>query len=528
MPENEFIISVFDKSVEVGLGWEADDTRTSGYRKCYFSENTGSKLKVHFMGSAISLLRGSLWQGLPIIKDVDYDLPNHPNAMRPVGPIESETFKVKVDNKSAHVIDLASEHLEIPLAENLPYDYHTLQIEATGPGRTTIIGFRVMRSSYGCIQGKVNAECELYLNDIRVTLMKDGQFYDKRLARNPFTRDVLLWGLVPGNYDIILEALGWQSIVHKNLVVKEGCTVNLPDSFLLAEKTQRLPMPAKSKRSTFFRIVKFGHLDTWTQRNAEYLATLVDLTNLYDPDLLLISNEANWQYVSGALNRLKMPYMITSGNHGLPGFASYFGEKLKKIDIGPITIVVYNAPWIGPVPEIETAFQSSPNTKFRILQGVESDIDQKWAKCLNLNMYVCAHAFKKSHAESAPWLHLGKEFQVVDIDLKNYHIDVIKAPHTGLSSRDKYPISREYPIEPVVYSPANNGKHRNVKAKVVNPMLSNIRDLQLWFTMPNGKYTVSKGHIHSISEVPEQNYSKVEVRFDILASSTVEIEVRVI
>jgi len=528
MSANESILSVFDKSVEIGLGWKSDDTRASGYRKCYFSENAGAKIKTTFKGCAISLLRGSIWQSLPIVDGVDYDLPNHPNPLRPVEAIDTEKYIIKIDERPSYIINLGSEHLEIPLAENLSLENHTLQIEATGPGQTTILGFRILKSDYGSIQGKVNSESPLYLNDIRVTLIKDGQFYDKRLARNPNTCDVLLWGLEPGNYDLTLEAIGWQPVVVNNLNVKANSITVFPDVNLVAEKIRRVAMPTKSKRTRFFRLVKFGHLDTWTQRNAEYLATLVQLTNLYDPDLLLISNEANWQYVSGALNKLNAPYMITSGNHGLPGFETYYGEKLKKIDIGDITIVVYNAPWLGPVPEIEAAFNSSPQSSFRILQGVESDIDQEWGKCLNLDIYLCAHAYEKSHAESAPWLHLGKEFQIIDIDLETYQTVVIKSPHTGNTSREKYPISREFPFEPIRFTPANNGEHTCVKAKVINPMLSDIKDNQLCFIMPKGKYSVSNGQIQKISDTTKDNKCKVEVRFDILASTTLDIEIKVI
>lgn len=525
MVNSEVVLSVFDKSVEVGPGWEADDTRASGYRKCYFSVNAGAKIKVHFNGCAISLLRGSVWHALPIQDGVDYDMPAHPNPWRPVGSIETEEFSIKLDGGVSRKIDLTTAPLEIPLAENLVMGEHHLEIVAASPGLTTILGFRVMKSAYGTIAGVINAERELYLNDVDVTIWKEEVVFDKRLSRNPFTRELLLWGLPEGSYDLEIEALGWETSSIKQVIVKSGKKTTFSDIHLKAEMTKRLPIPAKIKRSGIFRIVKFGHLDTWTQRNAEYLATLVELTNLYDPDLLLISNEANWQYVSGALNRLHMPYLITSGNHGLPGFESYYGEKIKKVDIGPVTIVVYNSPWVGPSTEVEKAFASSPNSTFRILQGVESDIDQEWAKCLKLNLYLCAHGFKKEHASTSPWLHLGKEFNVVDINLSNHHIEVIKSPHTGLSSREKYPISREFPFAPIVYKPENNGKHDHVKAHITSPMLSDIHDARVIFNLPKGEYISSLGKLKILEENQLDNSILAEVRVNLPAKSTVDIQV---
>jgi hypothetical protein len=525
MSENEYILSVFDKSVEIGQGWEMDGTRASGYRQSYVAIKNGAKIKVHFNGCAISLLRGSVWQALPIQDGIDYDLPNSPNPLRPVGSIETEKYVISINGGVPCEIDLATAHLEIPLAENLSLGDHVLEIEATGPGQTSILGFRVMKISFGSIIGIVNGECANYLNDVNVTIMKDGSFYDKRLSRNPFTCELLLWGLAPGNYDIEIEALGWKKTQVNNLKVKIGSKVSFGEVHLLAEKMKRLPMPIKIKRSDCFRIVKVGHLDTWTQRNAEYLAKIVELTNLYDPDLFLISNEANWQYVSGALNNLRVPYMITSGNHGLPGFDLYYGNKLKKVDIGPVSVVVYNAPWKGITPEIESAFQSSPNAKIRVLQGVESDIDQDWAKCLNLNLYLCAHDFKKEHADSAPWLHLGKEFQVVDINLTNKEIEVIKSPNLGGFSREKYPISRENSLASIVYTAHKNGKQDCVKATIKNPMQNSVKDCSVQFHLPIGEYISSVGKLKVIEMNQNNNTQLVEVRIDLPEKETIEIVV---
>jgi len=59
-------------------------------------------------------------------------------------------------------------------------------------------------------------------------------------------------------------------------------------------------------------------------------------------------------------------------------------------------------------------------------------------------------------------------------------------------------------------------------------MLSDIKDNQLCFIMPKGKYSVSNGQIQKISDTTKDNKCKVEVRFDILASTTLDIEIKVI
>lgn len=149
MSENEFFLSVFDKDIEVGPGWLIDDTRTSGYRKCYVPNQTGAKIIVSFIGCAISLLRGSIWRALPIQDGVDYDLPNHPNPLRPVGSIEGETLTIIVDDGDPFLVDLASASLEIPLAENLKLSEHKLEKVDSSLGQTSILGFHVLKGNYG-------------------------------------------------------------------------------------------------------------------------------------------------------------------------------------------------------------------------------------------------------------------------------------------------------------------------------------------------------------------------------------------
>ena len=50
--------------------------------------------------------------------------------------------------------------------------------------------------------------------------------------------------------------------------------------------------------------VTFGHMDTFGQEPAEYLERIAELSNLIAPDMVLVSNEVNGAYVSGALSRL--------------------------------------------------------------------------------------------------------------------------------------------------------------------------------------------------------------------------------
>ena len=110
----------------------------------------------------------------------------------------------------------------------------------------------------------------------------------------------------------------------------------------------------KSPRSVFVvtefprspLLVSFGHLDTSSQYQAEYLGRLANVINLLSPDLVLISNSVNPAYISGALSRLQMPYVINFGNHQFHGHEKWYGSPVGIIDYGPnLCVLNFGHPW---------------------------------------------------------------------------------------------------------------------------------------------------------------------------------------
>ena len=264
-----------------------------------------------------------------------------------------------------------------------------------------------------------------------------------------------------------------------------------------------------------FRLVKFGHMDTWTQRNAQYLRLLAELTNLINPDLLLISNEVNWQYVAGALSVLRVPYLITSGNHGLPGFERYFGRPVGWVRAGDVFVANFGLDSAQAAAELPDLFQHAGDARYRIVQGVEPDLPEQIGRQLGVNLYAFGHGFTNEWLEqpespqSPPWLHLGKEFHLVTIDLTTGQAAAAGVVDhlTGMAA--KYPIPRDEPWSPVVFEPANDGRHRTIRATVRNPLTVALTDARLRFIMPAGSYRASKGRI--IRTVPGEDGKLIEV-----------------
>lgn len=522
MNSSEQLLSILDPRVARDDGWELSTKRLSGFLPMLRPAEASARLMLPFEGAAISLLRASIWQSFTPTRGQDYFHPHIADNLRPGPSVQGELLHLRIDDAPAQTIDLGTAPIEIPLAENLPPGPHRLELTVAAPGRTCLQGFRILNQPFGSIQAPVHAEKSQYLNDIRTTLRRDGQPFDQRLARNPFTQHMSLWGLPPGRYDLRLEAVGWRPLDIAAIDLRAGATVSLPAVTLAAEPQQRRPFPATTRRPGHFRAVQIGHLDTWCQRNAEYLAAIATLTNLLNPDVLLIGNEVNWQYVTGALNALQAPFLITSGNHGIPGFHDYFGGDLETARIGPVFLASWTGHWQQDPALLIAAFATpaAREAGYRILQGVEGDLPAALAHQLGIDLYCCGHGFTAEKPADADWVHLGKEFHLIDIDLTTRQTAITCVTDTGKRTLDKYPIAREtpHPHLPVRFETAR-------RAIAVNPLCRAVADCQIAFRLPAGNYRPSVGVISRQTPLPSTSEIQLEVHLDLPPRTPVTVDI---
>jgi len=619
------IISVFDRCVQREGEWALEEKRLSGFRCSLMPAAADATLELTFEGEAVSLLRGSPWRAWPTSAGQAFGVRGDRVVSRPVSEVRGELV-VSIDGGKEQRIDLRTAPVEIPLADNLAAGPHRLKLILPQASRLTAIGFRVTQGPRGQVSLKVTADAQDYLNDVSVDIHRDGELIDRRLARNPTTGELLVWGLRPGRYDLHLHALGWQDAWLRNVRVEGGSTRRLPDCHLAADPLAlprgsilqpnrgypayvkpgelltvlqsgraeaadfkaalvgswqahvaavdsasfdanspqwrlqvRVPtdvpdglyhLRVSNSRDTdqaacavairrqigpTFRVVKFGHMDTWTQRNAEYLRLLVELTNLIHPDLLLVANEVNWQYVAGALAACEVPYMITSGNHGLPGFERYFGPAVGWVRAGDAFIVNSCGDWRDQAGELEAAFAHAVGARYRILQGFEYDLPAELARKLGVDFYAFGHGFSSQSADhpsergptaELPWLHLGKEFHLVTIDLSTGKATAAGVAGSLSGMAAKYPIPRHEPWSPVVFDPPADGSASTVRATVRNPLTVALDSARVRFVMPAGAYAPSVGRVVRSTTSADGRQSEVIVEVDVPARSTLEVTLR--
>lgn len=90
-----------------------------------------------------------------------------------------------------------------------------------------------------------------------------------------------------------------------------------------------------------FFVAGCGHMNTWGQQTAEYLERVAEVAELAGARLLLISNEVNAAYVSGALKSVRIPYLATRGNHSQPRWEEFYGATSTTFDDGPLRAVTF-------------------------------------------------------------------------------------------------------------------------------------------------------------------------------------------
>lgn len=106
---------------------------------------------------------------------------------------------------------------------------------------------------------------------------------------------------------------------------------------------------------------------------------------------LLIANEVNAGYVSGALRNLRIPYVVTSGNHTMPRWHEFYGAISRARDDGPMRIVDFGRWPYESWGEVESLFRSAPKATNRVIVCYESFAPIALIREQNINLLFDAH-----------------------------------------------------------------------------------------------------------------------------------------
>lgn len=173
----------------------------------------------------------------------------------------------------------------------------------------------------------------------------------------------------------------WNGVASGTFAVPAGTPFDMYDLQIVYEETRRGKTNAWTDTygqavcvreplgETFF-VAGCGHTNTWGQQTGEYLAKCAELAQLAGARTLLVANEVNAAYVSGALANLRIPYATVCGNHTMARWEDFF-PKSYAVDDGPLRIVVHGGFSYESWGEAERLFSSRPDATNRVLLSFE-------------------------------------------------------------------------------------------------------------------------------------------------------------
>ncbi len=320
-----------------------------------------------------------------------------------------------------------------------------------------------------------------------------------------------------GLYELSLEIsarnesyFGWLL----NLIRSTSSTLSSPSSVHVVKSYPKDPV-----------FMTFGHLDTWGQEQAGHIEGLAEIANLLDPDMLLVANEVNPAYVSGALSNLQVPYVITFGNHQFYGHERWYGDPVDLIDFGPdLCILNFGHPWHVDLSKADALLSSRAGVRCKIINAfehnapVESFLDKH-----QIRMIQDGHGpgNKVMLIGKTPTQRVGKSsFRLVRFQDSR----VVSCTYQG--SQWGFPFNRgDFPLG-VTYTPANDGSQSNVTATITNTLKESLPKAKLTFVLPSGKYISNEGHLESAVESDDGKYTVLTVRVDLPAEDVLSVTVR--
>lgn len=274
--------------------------------------------------------------------------------------------------------------------------------------------------------------------------------------------------------------------------------------------------------------VTFGHLDTSGQNQAEYLERLAAIANLLAPNAVLCSTACNPAYISGALAKLDMPYVINFGNHQFPGHEAWYGDPVGAIDFGSqLSILNFGHPWHVDKSRAEVLLASRSGTAVRVINAFESNAPLDFLDRHQIRMIHDGHGTGSKVADlgSTPTRRIGKSnsesFRVVRFRDGRVESCTYNGHETA-----PIPFAREaFPPLSVSFNSPNDGTQTSISATVTNRLADAYPNGRVTFVVPAGAYGVTGGRLESQILSDNRRLRILNVRLDIPASGSVDVSV---
>lgn len=276
-----------------------------------------------------------------------------------------------------------------------------------------------------------------------------------------------------------------------------------------------------------FHIAGCGHMNTWGQQTAEYLARVAETAQLAGARTLLVANEVNAAYISGALCDLRIPYVVSPGNHTFGRWDDFYGPASRSHDDGPMRIVDFGRRPYEPWNQVEALFRSRPEATNRIVVCYEGLAPISLIQDQEIDLLFDGHS-DNSHAardafparafhmraptqETLRWIpmtHHGLAPQVKS----NAEVPVLKIPRTGPA-----------PLR-AVFEFAEDGTADRQVVTVTNEYPHEFPQASVRLVLRRGNYEITGGKISQKFDSDDGRCSIIDVISRVPAQATTRLQ----
>ncbi|MBI3866628.1 MAG: hypothetical protein HY290_32500 [Planctomycetia bacterium] len=278
-----------------------------------------------------------------------------------------------------------------------------------------------------------------------------------------------------------------------------------------------------------FHVAGIGHMNTWGQQTAEYLAQVARVAELAGARTLLVSNEVNAAYVSGAFQDLRIPYLVTAGNHTMPRWDEYFGSASVAHDDGSLRVVTFGRSPTESWHEAGRMIRERPDATNRVLLCYEGYAPIDLIRDGQVDLLFDGHS-DRPHADTKSFppgtLHMRAPTQET--------IRWIPMNHQGISSEIRtaedvpvlnVPRSGPAPLR-LNYTAANDGSALEQTAVITNEYPQRFPHARIRFLMRAGRYRLEGGKPLQTFESDAGTTTVIDAEVDVPAQKDVTVTIR--
>ncbi|MDO9541585.1 MAG: carboxypeptidase-like regulatory domain-containing protein [Kiritimatiellia bacterium] len=278
-----------------------------------------------------------------------------------------------------------------------------------------------------------------------------------------------------------------------------------------------------------FYVAGCGHMNTWGQQPSEYLARVAEMAQLAGARMLLIANEVNAAYVCGALRNLRIPYVVTAGNHTMARWENFFGPKNLAYDDGTMRVVTFSGPPYDSWNEAADLIGARPEVTNRILLCFEGFAPLSLIRDKKVSLLFDGHS-DSLHPDRAAFPKGTMQFRAPNQESLRW----IPMTRAGLRPSVRTPkdvpvlqIDRDRPSPlRVEFTGDNNGSASELTARIINEFKIPFPDASLRLILKKGKYLVAGGTVQQTFDSDDGRFSVLDICASVGPKQTIIITAR--